>query len=162
MPSYRTTPCFSTTSRGFSLVELMVVLAILAIVVAVAVPSYNDSTAASRESSALNQVLGTLQLARSEAAAGGEALEAPISVCGSTDQSSCDNDWSSGGIVRDNTGKVLRSIPAFKDVTVTGNAIVFTRSGKLKSGSNHTIAVQTGDRPAKTISVNAIGFAKID
>ena len=161
MPSHRTTHRHLAPSRGFSLVELMVVLAILAIVVAIAVPSYESSTASSRESSALNQVLGTLQFARSEAAAGADKTVTSVSVCGSSDQSACDNDWPNGGIVLTNTGKVLRTLPAFKDVTIAGNAITFTRSGK-RSGADNTITVQANGRAAKTISVNVIGLAKID
>lgn len=162
MPSHRMTLHHLSLHRGFSLVEMMVVLAIVAIVAAVAVPSYQNSTESSRESSALNQLLGTLQFARSEAAAGADTTVTLVSVCASSDQSTCGTDWSAGGIVRTNTGRVLRTIPPFQDVTITGNAIAFKRSGELNSGSNATLTVQVGSRAAKTISVNAVGFAKIN
>lgn len=161
MPGHRMTPSFFR-HRGFSLVELMVVLAILAIVAAVAVPSYQSSTESSRESAALNQLLGTLQFARSEAAAGADTAVTSVSVCASSDQASCGSDWSTGGIVRASNGRVLRTIPVFKDVTISGNAVAFKRSGELSGASSATITVQVGSRAAKTISVNAIGFAKID
>lgn len=160
MQSHRTT-FDPSRHQGFTLVELMVVLAIIAIIAAVAVPNYTSSTEASRESSALNQLVGTLQFARSEAAAGADINVQWVRVCASSDQSTCGTDWSTGGIVRTSTGTVLRTIPPLTNVSITGDAITFKRSGQ-RDGSNDTLSVQVGSRPAKTISVNAIGFAKIN
>lgn len=159
MPSHRTT-LHPSRHQGFTLIELMVVLAIIAIVALVAAPSYTSSTEASRESSALNQLLGALQFARSEAAAGADPDVEWVGVCAKSG-TSCGTDWSAGGIVVTDKGDVLRSIPPFANVAITGNRISFKRSGQ-RDGNNDTLSVQVGSRAAKTISVNAIGFAKID
>lgn len=159
MPSHRTT-LHPSRHQGFTLIELMVVLAIIAIVALVAAPSYTSSTEASRESSALNQLLGALQFARSEAAAGADRDVKSIRFC-ADNGNSCGTDWSAGGIVINDKGVVLRKIPAFTNVAITGNPISFKPSGQ-RDGNNDTLSVQVGSRAAKTISVNAIGFAKID
>lgn len=54
-------------SRGLTLVELMVTLAVLAILLSLAAPSFSSLLASTRMSSQTNEFMGTLNLARSEA-----------------------------------------------------------------------------------------------
>lgn len=137
--------------RGFSLLELMVVLAIIAIIVAVAIPDYQASMAANREKSASNNLLGAMQFARSEAI----TRRTGVTVCASSDGSSCGADWSAGGIVRTTDGVVLRTIPAADDVAMTGNAIAFRGDGTSAGGS-----ITVGS--SRTVSISVIGYAKIE
>ena len=53
--------------RGFTIVELMVALSVLAILLALAVPSFTNATLGARLSSYANDLLASTQLARSEA-----------------------------------------------------------------------------------------------
>lgn len=55
------------SSLGFTLVELMVALALVAILLGVGVPSLNEMFERNRASSQVNEVLGGLQTARMEA-----------------------------------------------------------------------------------------------
>lgn len=54
-------------ARGFTLVELMVALAVAAVLLGIAVPSFRDMLERNRVAAQTNEVLGGLQAARSEA-----------------------------------------------------------------------------------------------
>ncbi|WP_277372793.1 GspH/FimT family pseudopilin [Pseudomonas sp. AA-38] len=138
------------SSRGFTLIELMVVLAIIAIVAAVAVPSYQSSIEAGHKTSAINNLLGALQFARSEAV----TRRSDVKVCASGGGTSCNgNDWSAGGVVLDGT-TLLRTIPPAPEVVITGNAITFNDDGTTTASS-----ISIAD---KSISVNIVGAAKLN
>ena len=75
----------------------MVAVSIVAILLAVGVPSYKSVTTANRISSEVNGLLGDLQLARSQAIKQGQ----PVTVCVSRDGATCTGGaaWSNGWIV---------------------------------------------------------------
>lgn len=58
---------------GFTLVELMVTLALLALVVTLAVPSFREFNLRSNQSAIVNELVGALNLARSESVKTGRA-----------------------------------------------------------------------------------------
>lgn len=66
---------FLRRSAGFTLVELMMVVAILAIVMAIAVPSFNTMIKNNRLVAASNDLAGALHYARSEAVRRGRSVE---------------------------------------------------------------------------------------
>lgn len=82
---------------GFTLLELMVSIGIVAILLAIGVPSFRYVTTANRVSAEVNGLLGDLQFARAEAIKEGQT----VTVCASTDGGSCagGSSWTGGWIV---------------------------------------------------------------
>lgn len=82
-------PC--NRMRGFTLVELMVTLAVLAVLIGVAVPSFTAITHRNRLTAAANELVAAMQTARMEAI----RRNSRVVLCPSTTGSSCGGtDWS--------------------------------------------------------------------
>lgn len=84
--------------RGFTLLELLVAIAVLSIVAAMAIPSYRDLIQRNRITTDANSLLTVLTLARSEAI----KRNNQVAICRSTDGASCvssNGDWATGAIV---------------------------------------------------------------
>jgi type IV fimbrial biogenesis protein FimT len=84
--------------RGFTITELLAVVAIVAILLAIGVPSFRYITLSYRMSSEVNGLLGDLQFARGEAIKEGQT----VTACVSRDGATCDvgsKFWQEGWIV---------------------------------------------------------------
>lgn len=92
--------------HGFTMIELMVTIAIAAILLAIGVPSFNQVMVNARTSTLANDVTSAINLARSEAVRRAEA----VSVCPSNNGTSCSGSWTDGWItIVDSSSEVLRS-----------------------------------------------------
>lgn len=80
---------------GFTLLELIITIAVLGIFLSLAVPSFLGAIQNNRMSGYANDFITAMQLARSEAT----QLRRPVSVCASSDGASCTGDWEDGWIV---------------------------------------------------------------
>lgn len=87
----------SARQHGFTLVELVVTIALLAILTTLAAPSFSEVLRQWRRDSATRELSSTLQLARSESI----KTSRQIVVCPSTDGESCADgtEWNTGWIV---------------------------------------------------------------
>ena len=139
--------------KGFTLIELMVTLAVLAIVLTIAIPSFTSQVRDNRSLTFGDEFVTALNFARSEAVKRGRN----VSLCAANEtQTGCGNDWSNGWLVavdsaaeNDNSvdiddvnTDILRVWDAFGDemeLTVTRNNAVsfvrFTRQGGLPRNS---------------------------
>ena len=129
-------------AAGFTLTELLVVVAIVAILLGIGVPSYRYITNSYRMSAEINGLLGDLQFARAEAI----KLGLTVTACVSRDGANCDagsTTWQEGWIVfqdlnNDQTvdpgDTVLRVQAAFSgsDTFIANNgvsSVTFNREG---------------------------------
>ncbi len=113
-----------TKSSGFTLVELMVTLAIVIILIAVAVPSFRSSTHSTRMTTQVNVFASFLMLARSEAVKRKNTVQV---VSQSGDAS---NEWGGGAQMIDvPTNGVIAVLDPFNgNITVDSDANVTTIS----------------------------------
>ena len=127
---------------GFTLVELMVTIAIVAILTAIALPSFSTSIRNSRLASTTNEFIAAVNLARSEAVKSNRTAQ----VCASADGATCGTNWSQGWIVwADANGngspqadEIRRHQQALNGMTVAASstgAFTFTARGECSSCS---------------------------
>ncbi|WP_197023893.1 GspH/FimT family pseudopilin [Microbulbifer sp. HZ11] len=81
--------------RGLTLIELMITLAVLAVIVAIAVPNFNTMIQNNRSLSLGEELASALNYARSEAV----KRSTRVTLCGSTDGSACNGAWTDNWIV---------------------------------------------------------------
>jgi len=164
---------------GFTLLELMVTVAMAAIVLTTGVPGFQTIVKNNRLTTATNGLVGALGLARSEAVKRGVR----ITVCKSADGAACisTGDWSQGWIVftdLDNDGvydpadsppeTLLRVQDAMNgSLTMVGNANVANRISYVASGRSMqlgTVAVcdDRSGNVGKSIVINRTGRVRLD
>ncbi|GAD64853.1 GspH/FimT family pseudopilin [Aquipseudomonas alcaligenes] len=154
--------------KAFTLVELMVVLAVLAIFAMISAPGLQGILESSRVTSSTNTMLGMLQVARSEAI----TLRSRTRVCGTTDLQSCTGaPWSNRIMAFRDTnnngqcdgcsagaGELIRIANLDGSVSVTGsNVITFAGTGQLTSAVNLTVS---NSSKSKSISISRIGQSR--
>ncbi|HRY14609.1 MAG TPA: GspH/FimT family pseudopilin [Candidatus Competibacteraceae bacterium] len=121
--------------HGFTLTELMITIAVAAIVLAIGVPSFQQVVRNNQATSQMNDLIGSLSLARSEAVKRGRR----VVMCKSNDGATCSGNWHDGWIVfvddanenatPDAGEDILRvhgPLGGASDNTLTGNALVNT------------------------------------
>jgi type IV fimbrial biogenesis protein FimT len=89
-----------TSQDGFTLIEVLMTIAIAAIVATIGIPSFRYVTNSNRIAGEVNGLLGDLQFARAEAIKEGQN----VTVCVSAAGASCDgtSTWQNGWIVYSN------------------------------------------------------------
>lgn len=99
-------------ARGFTIIELMTALVIAAILMAVAVPSFRNASLGSQLSASANNLLASVQLARSEAIKRNVA----VTLCASSNGTTCagGGGWQQGWVVRA-AAEVIQSQQALPD-----------------------------------------------
>jgi type IV fimbrial biogenesis protein FimT len=121
----------TVTQAGFTLVELLVVVAVFGILTTIATPSFSEFGRNQRIRATGFDLVGDLQLARSEAIK--RASEVTIA--------SADGGWAGGWTVTVDTGPAAGSLVRQRAAAATGidvvdapDSLTFDRSGRLAGG----------------------------
>ncbi len=85
------------SENGFTLVELLITIVVVSILLATGIPSFMEFVKNNRLSAQANNLVISIQVARSEAVKRGSGSV----ICASADQATCsgDDDWTTGWIV---------------------------------------------------------------
>ena len=134
------------SSRGFTLIELMVTVAVLVILLTIGVPSMTNWIDSNRATATANNIVGGLQYARSEAVRLNQDMTFTLTG----------NNWT---VV--NGGTVLREGQIRNGVTVSNaGARVFNSAGALTASSS-PIAVNSGSA-ARCVRIMRGGKASVE
>lgn len=154
-------PDSDARARGFTLIELMVVVTLLAVLSAIAVPSFRDLLLNQRLTASTSEFVAALSLARTEALKRSQTVTlTPKRI----------NDWNSGWEVKSTVGGVANTLRAFDalpgGVTVDaglGNALDgklsydangFSRKGDAYQMGCVAFKAETGRRSAVVVSAS--------
>ena len=163
--------------HAFTLVELMVTLAVLGISLMLAVPSFLSFSRSNRTVSETNALVGALNFARSEAT----TQRNTISVCASSDGLTCGAgiSWKSGWIVFVNSdndspaqvdaGEAILRVygPTSPANTISASAaltnfITYNARGFSNAQGQFVLCDDSGAPSARAISVNRTGRVSLE
>lgn len=169
------TPSFRI-NRGVTLVELMIVLAILGILVSLVAPNYGTMIAERAVSAETRRLINILQLARSEARARGATVTASrsdttdwtgsVDIYESTSAAGNEAYVASTGPIADDLIKRLprtaRKVTSKDDASDDGEFISFNMRGWLSSTETQKILIAVcspglDDSQGKYIEINRVG-----
>jgi type IV fimbrial biogenesis protein FimT len=157
-------------SAGVTLVEVLVATAILAILLTVAVPSFQNFIVDNRASAFTNHVYASMLLARSEAI----KRNKQVGMCKSSNGASCTGSWNQGWIVfvdADNNGvpdnagtAILQVNPAHEssyNLGATPDSFIFDSQGGTTQNSTVKFSICPTDGVCRYICVPKFGTPRI-
>jgi prepilin-type N-terminal cleavage/methylation domain-containing protein len=147
---------YQSSSKGFTLIELIVAVLVLAIVTTIGIPAFNDLIDQYRLSTIKDDINASHNFARSSAI----SLGTSVSLCGASNselsaEGECSLDWSNGWIAYQIKGGVLIPIRYWSpngQITITADSIsTFLPDGSLKLGNNHVEITQDDQTQCLTV-----------
>jgi type IV fimbrial biogenesis protein FimT len=163
----------SHSCRGFSLLELAMTLTILGIVSGLAAPSFRQIWLDAKRTTAVNEFVHGVFLARSTAIQTGQT----VTVCRSTDAQTCSHqmaDWQAGWIVfvnsdddrppaRDASERVLHVVQAWRGGDITSNRTSYSFRPHIHRVVNGAITFcdRRGSSHARAVIINSAGRPRV-
>ncbi|RLT88213.1 MULTISPECIES: GspH/FimT family pseudopilin [unclassified Ketobacter] len=130
--------------QGFTIIELMITVALIAIVAGIGIPSFRDLVASNRVVSSINEFHAGLRLARIEAVKRNDT----VIFCASSDQASCNGNWGDGWIIyHDGNGDdVVNASELIRvgDPVNAGYSLTFSGAGNAISFAARGLSNQSG------------------
>ena len=156
-------------AAGFTLIELMVTVAVAAVILGLAIPSFAEFIARTRLATATNELVSLINIGRTEAIKRGTR----VVVCRSADGTACDGtSWGDGIAVfvdsnRDNAvdagEPILRSVTTIPDtltLSATGGLaqrVVFSPAGSALTNGEIALIGGTTDKLKRCVHVAPSG-----
>lgn len=143
--------------RGFTIVELMITLAILGVVLAIALPSYNNTVKNNCLTTDTNSLITSIQLARSEAI----KRRQDVSIIAKG------GNWATGWTVQDPTAFVIQDISLSCDATTVieqggDTTLVYSDDGFIDAPAEFEICDDRTAETGRRISINMVGRPSTD
>lgn len=168
-----------TNQRGVTLAELLIVMAILAILAGVGLPALRDLVLSNRQAAAVNELITALQMARNHAVTRGEGRDVydadsdpTVVVCASDDGQTCGGAWQDGWIIfRESDpngvpvpdaadGGVLRAFEGHGGLTIGADGaelVRFRRDGRIDTPTDFSFCDSRGDSYARQMTIDFTG-----
>lgn len=161
--------------QGFTLLELLVAITVLGILVSIAIPSYKSTTLSAQLRTATNNLVSSINLARSEAL----KRNTLVTLCVSASGNSCETgNWQQGWIIGcksiDNivcnsagTNWLVfyreKALPNSIKVTATTGivSLAFQPDGLGISSATFNICRSSGGNQERVLTLNAVGRISI-
>lgn len=167
-------------NKGFTLIEMLITVAIVSILASIALPSFSKLIERNRITTATNELVSNLLLTKSEALKRSNS----VTLCPSTNQSTCseNKDYSAGWIIYLDCGDIGKRVTTKiddcgpnekEDIIKVGdsldavnlennvrNHITFNYTGRPAGVSTFSIG-KSADAITKTISINLVGRVKV-
>lgn len=141
--------------KGFTIIELMIVISVMGILATLAGPSFNQMIGNNRITTQTNQMILALQIARTEAVKRGR----PVNVV-ATDGAS----WANGWQVQDENNVVLQDfeeVPAGLTLVSTNGYTSFQFDGSGTVNRTDTLTVCKTDLDGRNIMVTGTGRTRL-
>lgn len=156
-----------TSMQGMTLVEMMVVLALVGIGMTIATPSFNAMIARNQATTQINELITSISYARSEAS----KISGTVSVVPSLDDGNATTgDFIGGWCVVSGTradgdcsAPVIRQVPALQGVTslTASGSLQFDAFGALSNAAANRTFSFCGQAKSRQITITLVGRVSV-
>ena len=137
----------TAATSGFTLIELMVVVSLIAILMMVATPSLRDAMLNARMTAMVNDTMGDLNIARSEAV----KRNATVTLCPSANGATCaGTNWTQGWII-------FSEVSPANGVRTVATEELIKRTSAIENKNPNALTVLSGTTPVASISYGPSG-----